>query len=108
MTKLSRKDRKEQAKRFARQRKQKQVKQQKKEQARYGTEAMKVLADGTLTDMEKTVYHQAAAAQGGKAPCVVKQYDSSGHYILVQYSSGAPAAWVGQRSWIPNWLLTSS
>jgi hypothetical protein len=69
---------------------------------------MKVLADGTVTDMEKTVYHQAAAAQGGKAPCFVKQYDTSGHFILVQYSSGAPASWVGQRQWIPNWLLTSS
>jgi hypothetical protein len=66
---------------------------------------MKVLADGTIADMEKTVYHQAAAAQGGKQACVVKQYDTSGHWLLIQYTGGA---WSGQRQWIPNWLLTSS
>ena len=71
-------------------------------------ETMRVIAstatDGVLADCEKTLQHNASS---GKAPCVVKQYDSTGLWILVQYSSGAPAAWVGQRAWVPNLLLTS-
>jgi hypothetical protein len=67
---------------------------------------MKVLADNTVADMEKTLQHNYGPSQ--KGPCVVKQYDSTGHGILVQYASGAPAAWVGLRQWVPNWLLTST
>ena len=67
---------------------------------------MKVIGDNTLADMEKALRHNYGSGQ--KAPCVVKQYDSTGLHVLVQYSSGAPAAWVGQRQWIPLLLLTST
>jgi hypothetical protein len=67
---------------------------------------MKVIGDNTLADCEKTLQHNDGPSQ--KPSCVVKQYDSTGLHILVQYSSGAPAAWVGQRQWIPLLLLTST
>jgi hypothetical protein len=70
---------------------------------------MRVIAstatDGVLAEMERTLQHNSSS---GKAPCVVKQYDSTGLHVLVQYSSGAPAAWVGQRNWVPLSILTST
>jgi hypothetical protein len=103
MTHLTKKIEKEQAKRFAHHVKRKLAKTTEKER----TEIMKQISDGTIAEPEKAIFHQAAAAQGGKAPRVVKGYDSgNGHWILIQYSSGAPASWVGQRQWVPNSLLT--
>jgi hypothetical protein len=66
---------------------------------------MKQLRDFTQGEIGKTVYHNAAAAQGGKQPCVIIRYDSAGLWHLVQWSSGA---WASQQGWVPFNLLSST
>jgi hypothetical protein len=66
---------------------------------------MKQLGDFTQGEVGKTVYHQAAAAQGGKQNVVLIRLDASGLWWLVQWTSGA---WAGQQNWVPFSLLSST